>query len=460
MGDKVPADAVELPVGAVARGTVVAPPSKSQAIRALICAALSGGFGGEPAPTTRIRFSRGPLPEDVLAAVSALRGLGFRIEEGDGPELVVTGAAGQIPLSSATIDVGGSATALRFLAAVCALGAGPYTLTGSPQLLRRPTGAVVPALRALGARVTGSGADGAHPPLVVSGGPISGGEVTIDASESSHVVSGLLLVAPLLPRGLRLRAGGAVASRPYLELTKETMVCYSAEVEDMEDGWLVRPNDGYERRGYELLSTHAFVVDGDWSAAAFLLGAAAATGGDVVVDRLGHKSSLQADFRIVQVLADFGADPRYEGRLEARCRGRLSRPVDVNLRDAPDLAPLVGALACLVPGTSRVRGAAHLRIKETDRIAEVVRCARAWGCGARELPDGFEIDGGRPRGATIDPAGDHRLAMAFAVAGLAVPGTRIAEPECVAKSYPAFWQDLAALTGSPPLVGADPPEPA
>jgi 3-phosphoshikimate 1-carboxyvinyltransferase len=431
MGDIPASEPRAIPAGGRAEGTVVAPPSKSHAIRALVCAALGGR-------ESTVVLPRGPLPDDVSAAVRALADLGWHLEVDDDGEAIHVGRTDRVPPhDAATCDAGGSATAMRILAAVCALGPGPYTVGGTPQLLRRPAGAIVPALRALGVSVAGERSEGGgdRPPLVISGGPARGGEVVVDASASSHALSALLLVGPRIAGGLVVRPAGEVASRPYVDLTVEVMRACGATVVDEGGAWRVSPG-GYPRANGQ-------AVEGDWSSAAFLLGAAAATGGEVFVEGV-ESASAQADRRIVDVLGDFGAEA--ESRLDvAGCRGRVARPVDVDLRDAPDLAPLVGALACLVPGTSRVRGAAHLRIKETDRIAQVVRCARAWGCDARELPDGFEITGPARHGATIDPAGDHRLAMAFAVAGLAVPGTRIADPDCVGKSYPAFWSDLRSL---------------
>jgi 3-phosphoshikimate 1-carboxyvinyltransferase len=463
MADKAPEEPVLLPDGAVARGTVVAPPSKSHAIRGLICMALAIRGDESEYASENLSVIPGGLPEDVLQAASAVRDLGWDVDLSRDWEVVLHTdfRRDAVPRAGASADVGGSATALRFLTAVAALGPGPCTISGSPQLLRRPAGSIVAALRALGVTIDGvTGADGVlRPPLVVSGGPPRGGDVAVDASSSSHALSALLLIAPVVHGGLRIRTGPVIASRPYVELTIETMRNFGVEVEETSDGWRVAadPSDGPQ--GYpSAIDRHtAFNIEGDWSSAAFLLAAAAATGGDVTIEGLNRRS-VQADRRVLDVLTALGAGALVTNR-GVRCTGCVSRAVEVSLSDAPDLAPLVGALACLVPGTSRVRGAAHLRIKETDRIAEVVRCARAWGCEARELPDGFEITGPAKHGATIDPAGDHRLAMAFAVAGLAVPGTRIADPGCVAKSYPAFWQDLAALTGDASLADATPREP-
>jgi 3-phosphoshikimate 1-carboxyvinyltransferase len=186
-------------------------------------------------------------------------------------------------------------------------------------------------------------------------------------------------------------------------------------------------------------------IVGDWSSAAFVSATAAICGGDIELTGLEFDSP-QADRRLVDVLRDYGAtvDRTTTG---VRVRGNDRRPLDVDLRDAPDLAPLVGALGCVATGTTRVRGAAHLRLKESDRIATVVAAARALGCEAHELPDGFEIVGPAKHGGLVDTHHDHRIAMAFAVAGLAIPGVVIDDPACVAKSYPGFWDALLGLLG-------------
>lgn len=423
------ADPIELPAGRAAHGGVEAPASKSHAIRALVCAALASG------PS----LLRGlPEADDVRAAVAALTGLGIRVDaEALGAR--IHGHSGRIPRSAGVrLDLAGSATALRFLAAVAALGPGPTTLTGDDSLRRRPMESTVLPLRDLGVTATTSGEGGAAlAPLVVAGGPPRRDRVSVDASSSSHPLSALLLMGPALPRGLCVRPRGAVASRPYVDLTIWTMARFGARV--LREGETFRVAPG----GY--VPADIFIV-GDWSSAAFLMGAAAVTEGDVSVAGLEWESP-QADRHVVEILRAFGAtvDRTKDG---VRVRGGDRRPLDLNLRDTPDLAPLVAALGCLAKGTTRVRGAAHLRHKESDRIATVVAAARALGCQAAELPDGFEITGPAHRGGLVATQGDHRIAMAFAVAGLAIPGVRIDDRACVAKSYPAFWGDLGLLTVS------------
>ncbi len=398
----------DVPGGRVARGSVTAPPSKSHAIRALVCAHLSEG-----------RSSVGNVPD--AADVTATRRAIAALEVGE-----------------TTLDLAGSGTAFRFLAAVAATNRRkPVTLTGDASLRARPMNATVHSLRALGATVDATkGATGLVAPITVGDMPHPERHVVVDASSSSHPLSALLLIGSVLPDELLITPIGPVASQPYVDLTIWTLAQFNVAVR----------REGNAFRTFPLSSwgAHATVV-GDWSSAAFPMAAASTSGGDVEITGVEFDSP-QADRRIVDLLRDFGAtiDRTPTG---VRVRGNDRRPLDVDLRDAPDLAPLVGALGCVASGTTRVRGAAHLRLKESDRIATVVAAARALGCDARETPDGFEIEGPARHGGTIETKHDHRIAMAFAVAGLAVPGVVIDDPACVAKSYPGFWEDLARLIG-------------
>ena len=407
----------EVPSGRPARGRVTAPPSKSHAIRALVCAALAEGT------STLHGLSRCDA-DDVQRTIAALRTLGFAI---DGER--VTGAGGRIPNPNVTLDLGGSGTAFRFLTAVAALGPGPTTLTGDESLRKRPMGSIIDALRDAGVRV--ESAEQGRAPLVVSGGPPRSGELDVDAAETSQSLSALQLIGPAVPGGLMARPRGAEVSEPYTQMTSDVLWRF-VDVEALAGGRRVVYRPAKVR------------LEADWSGAAFALASAAVSRGEVSVDGLRWESA-QADAVIVDVLRSFGAEvaPADGG---VRCRHGDRRPIDVDLKNSPDLAPLVGALGCVAEGTTRVRGAAHLRIKESDRIATVVAAARALGCEASESPDGFTITGPARHGGTIETRGDHRIAMAFAVAGLAIPGVVIDDPACVSKSYPGFWDDLLRLT--------------
>jgi len=296
--------------------------------------------------------------------------------------------------------------------------------------------AIVQPLRKLGVIVLGAPFGGERPPVIVERGPPRRPSVDVDASATSQALSALLLIGPALRDGLEVHPAAAAVSGSYLELTRSVMADFGSTCLHVSDAYQGLPG------GYTAWSGP---IEGDWSGAAYPLAAAALDGGETEIDSL-NMTSCQADRRIVALLRLFGASVE-ETPTGVRVRGGDRRPIDVGLRDAPDLAPLVGALATVASGTTRVRGAAHLRIKESDRIATVVAAARALGCDARELPDGFEIVGPAMHGGLVETKHDHRIAMAFAVAGLAVPGVVIDDPACVAKSYPGFWEDLARLIG-------------
>jgi len=424
-------------------GEIRAPGSKSHAIRVLIAAALAEG-------TTRL--SGVPDNADTVAVVTALRALGVSIES-DESHLTVTGCAGRLPLDSASLDLGGSGTGLRFLSVVCTLGPGPYRLDGDASLRRRPLAGVEDVIRQLGCFVRTT--DGCAP-LVVEGGPALGvpdSGLDVEGTQSSQPVSAALLVAAAMSGGSTIRCAGPLVSGDYVSMTSHALSEFGVSTSDRAIG---------AEREFRLASAGLrgggeTAIEGDWSSAAFLLGAAAVAGGEVRVR--GLPEAVYADSEILHVLGAMGADVSWTHRLmqpfdEADAwgddgfgceRGEL-RPVHIELTHCPDLAPLVGALGCVAEGTTEVTGAAHLRIKESDRIASTVAAARAIGCEAEERDDGFVIHGGGATGGTVDPRGDHRIAMAFAVAGLAIPGVRIRDPGCVAKSYPGFWDDLARLT--------------
>jgi len=423
----------EFPSGVPLHGTVEAPPSKSHAIRLLIAAALADGVS---------RITGVPRNDDTRAVAGALRALGIGVDA-DGDALVVTGKGGRIPRPSADLDLGGSGTGLRFLFVLCALGRGPYTLSGDPSLLARPVDATAAVVRALGARVelTGGGlpvrvhglADHTAVPDVIE----------VDVTRSSQPLSALGLVAAALPapvRAITSAPAAECASLGYVDLTREVVTQNSAatwRAAPAEDGRVVHRIDGH---GYTPIEAR---VEGDWSSAAFLLAAAAVSGGRVTVAGL-DPVSVQPDRRIATLLIRMGADVSFTPDAVVAVGANL-RGVRVDLRGAPDLAPLMGALACIAEGETVVGGAAHLRDKESDRIAAVVAAARAIGCHAAERPDGFVVRGGTARAGLVDARGDHRIAMAFALVGLAVPGVRVADETCVAKSYPGYWDALASL---------------
>ncbi len=406
---------------------VPVPGSKSEAIRALIVGALARGV-------TRIEGA--PASGDVRAVVRALKTLGVRIEGRPGSgTLRVHGTAGRLPPGDRRLDLGGSATGLRMLTCVALLRTGRTTLTGDASLRRRAlgmaSGPVAPGGPTVRARRD-------RPPVTVEGGPLRRAPwMRVSGNLTSQVASGWLLIGSLLEGGLLLALPGPIVSEPYLLMTLAA---------------LRRAGVRVVRKGGLFLVPHRipravrFSIEPDWSSAAYPLVAAAILGKRVRVPGLRARS-LQADHAILRLLRLAGVRCGVDKK-GAWCRGtgRL-RPFTIDLMNSPDLAPAAAALALFAKGTSRVTGAAHLRFKESDRIAACVAAVNALGGRARETRDGFVVSGGTAQKGTVDPRGDHRIALAFGVAAAAIPGARVLDRACVRKSWPSAWRDLAPLLG-------------
>ncbi|MEQ8768698.1 MAG: 3-phosphoshikimate 1-carboxyvinyltransferase [Planctomycetota bacterium] len=397
--------------------------SKSLTIRALEASALARGSSviAQPADC-----------DDVDVFVRALRDLGITIDPGD--ELSIEGSSGQLSPKAEVIDLGPAGTPFRFAMGLAALGNGPITLDGTERMRERPVGPLTDALRALGARVDYLGIDG-YPPVRVSASGNLGDAVTIHAGESSQYLSALLLIGPVLPRGLRIELSGSLASAPYVELTLEVMRAFGAE-SSRDAGSFYVPPTGYRGARY--------VVPGDASSAAYFFAAAAITGGDVTVLGLGDLSA-QGDFGLLEVLETMGC--RVErGTGEVRVIGpdRL-HGLDVDLNAMPDQVPTVAVLAAVAEGTTRIRNVAHLRLKESDRLEAVATGLRAAGIEATVLEDGLRIKGGHPERAEIDTRDDHRMVMAFSVLSLHSEPMTIWQPGCVSKSFRRFFDCLEGL---------------
>jgi 3-phosphoshikimate 1-carboxyvinyltransferase len=422
-------DYLVLPPVRAVRGTVAAPPSKSATNRALVLAALS------PEPVEIIRALDSG---DTQALVRCLRAMGAAIEETPSG-LSVRGPLGKPSRHDVVLDAGGSGTAARFLAAVGAAVPGRYLLTGSEQLLRRPMAELVAALRSAGASVESAGAEG-FLPLAIRGESLRTGDVAVDASRSGQFLSALLLAGVAVEGGLTVRSRGAVASAPYVETTLEALSHFGHSVERGADGEIT------VRRGAR--KTASYEVPGDWSSALPFFAAAGIAGGEVSVTGL-RWPSRDADARALDVVASMGVGvERGAGKVRVRgSRGALT-PASVEARDFPDAVPALAALAIFAAGESRFRGIAHLRLKESDRIAGVEALAAAAGARCVTRDDEIAITGPpRPRIAltrlpTLD---DHRLAMAAALLSLGLPSLLIETPDCVGKSYPGFFRDLETI---------------
>jgi len=410
------------------RGTFDVPPSKSIAQRALALAALSD------APTELV--GAGLLPDDVARFATAVRLLAGASARTDG---AMPGGwtawglgGGRSPLR---LDLGMNGTGFRFAIALSGLRpVGARTLvTGRPRLRARPHGGLLRALTRLGAhaRRRSSGA------VRVLGRPWARHDVDVRADVSSQYVSALLLAAPRAG-GLCVRTGEHAVSRGYVELTASVLEAFGIPV--AIEGGTITVAAGAP-------CAARFVIEPDASSAAVWWTLAALSGGSAAVRGL-PAASRQPDVALLEILRRMGAGVTEEGGgvVVTASPGRLRAPGDVDLRDAPDLAPLVAVLAARAEGETRVVGAPHLRFKESDRIGSLARALVAVGADVTATDDGFRVRPGPavPR-ARIDTAGDHRLALAFGALGVAQGGVVLSDASVVSKSYPGFFERCTLL---------------
>ncbi len=402
--------------------------SKSHTNRALVCAALADGV-------SHLRHASDA--EDVDAMVSGLAGLGVSAEW-EGSTLAVTGSGGQLPALSAEINVGPAGTAMRFLTALATLGYGEYVLDGNARMRARPIGDLVGALQQLGAGI-GYAEDRGYPPLQILARGLLGGAVTLHRPSSSQFVSAVLMVAPYATDDVLMRIEGPLPSRPYVDLTIGLMRDLGVEVLASDDDRFVVASGQRYRGG-------TITIEPDASAATYLWGAAAVTGGRILTEGV-TRGSLQGDVGFVDVLAEMGcAIEETDEGLAVQGPERL-RGIDVDLNRMPDTVQTLAVVALFADGPTKIRNVANLRIKETDRLAALEAELGRLGAQVSTGEDWIEIV--PPESLTparIEAYDDHRMVMSFALAGLRGCEVALTNPQCVAKSYPRFFVDLGGLT--------------
>jgi 3-phosphoshikimate 1-carboxyvinyltransferase len=424
------------PIGGPVDATIQVPGSKSLTNRALVCAALGSG---------RSTLDGVLFADDTEAMLDGLRRLGIGIVA-DAPRarVVVHGCGGLLPSVAvgARLDARMSGTTSRFLLPLLALGPGPTWLDGALSLQARPMGDGIAALRHLGVDVVEQGGPG-HLPVAVRAGisPVRSadtrGPLRVSGASSSQFLSGLLMAAPALPGGLELVVDGPLVSRSYVDMTVAVMRSFGAEVEESDgDGaWTVAPT-GYGQTDY--------AVEPDASAASYFFAAAAICGGRVTVEGLG-RDSLQGDIQFVEVLAEMGCRVEQTATSTTVERTGELRGVDVDMADMSDQASTLAAVAVFADSPTQLRGIGFIRAKESDRIGDVVRELGRCGIKADEEADGYVVYPGRPTPAVVQTYDDHRMAMSFSLLGLRAPGITIADPDCVAKTFPDYWDTLDRL---------------
>jgi 3-phosphoshikimate 1-carboxyvinyltransferase len=408
--------------------TFTAPPSKSYTHRALIAGALAEG------KTTIFR----PLEaEDTRLTTGALRSLGVIIEDQPG-RILVTGCNGSLPnRRPTTLDLDNSGTSLRLLTTLALLCQYPVTLTGSARMQERPIGPLASALPLLGGTVEFLKKDG-YPPLRVSGN-LLGGPVVIDGSMSSQFISSILMAAPYAQHPVNVVIPAPPASASYLDITLSVMEAFGAKVERTGyERFVVSTADRYKGRRY--------TVEGDYSSASYFFALAAICGGKVTVNNLAP-ASVQGDRRFLDALQAMGCTVRYGTKsVTVEMCGEL-HGITFDMSTSPDTVQTLCMVAAGASTPTTITGISHLKFKESDRINGTADRLRALGGDVTVGDDWITIRPALLHGGTIDPANDHRTAMSFAVLGYGIGGVTIQDAECVNKSFPQFWDQLAGIKG-------------
>ena len=401
-------------------GSLEAPPSKSMTHRHLITASLAEGGSMLEKPL---------VCDDTVATVSGLKALGINIKE-EGNQWIVEGE--QITAPSEEINCNQSGTTLRLLIGTCSLLGEWCEVTGAPQLLRRPNAPLLKALEELGVQTK---SEGGYPPIKIKG-RMQGGITEIRGDVSSQFISSILLAAPYAVEPVTVKVTTRLESKPYVQMTLDVMRKSGIKVISKQDCVEMKVPLGK----YRPTKTR---TEGDWSSASFML-AAGALSGKIHVDNL-EIESRQADKEIIQALNLMGAQVKVKGNRITTEKSILNG-IEMDLRDCPDIFPVISSLCATAQGKSTLTGLGRLKLKESDRVEAMAEGLRRMGARIMVVNDTCIIQGGPLKGASIDPHGDHRIAMSFAVLGTFAEGeTKINDPDCVSKSYPEFWDDLTSL---------------
>jgi 3-phosphoshikimate 1-carboxyvinyltransferase len=405
------------------------PGSKSYTQRAMVIAALAGG-------ESVLRDSL--LSEDTLLLAEALRLLGAEVRK-EGTQMTIRGTGGRIATPQRRINLGNNGTAMRLLAGMASLGEGPIVLTGGRRLCERPMKPLLDALAAQGVGIETDQNRG-YSPVTIRGGRLAGGKIVLRDIGSSQYVSSLLIAAPFAAADTTIVLEGRIPSLPYIALTVETMEAFGAAVaNDVEGRYLVRNALHYRGRGYR--------IEGDVTSASYFFLAASLLKGRIRVENIDPQTR-QGDIGFLDILERLGCTVIRGDRWVEVHGGELpAGEMAFDLGRMPDIVPTLAVLCALRPGRSLIRNVSHLRLKECDRLEALVTELGKTGIAAEVIGEDLAITGGSPRGARIETYDDHRIAMSFAILGLAVPGMEIEDPACVGKSFPGFWTALEGLRG-------------
>ena len=411
-------------------GRVNLPGSKSYTNRALPIAALATGTSA----------LRGVLDsDDTRYMAGALEAMGFVVQaDWDRGIIEIEGADGVVPARSADLFLGNSGTSMRFLTALACLGHGRFRLDGTERMRQRPLSPLIDGLASLRVGIRSEAGNGC-PPVIVDADGLPGGTIAMPGDLSSQYFSAVAMILPYASGPLSIEVGGELVSKPYIDMTADTMRVFGVRLrhDNYRRLW-VEPEQRYSGRTYD--------IEPDASAASYFFALAAATGGTITVERL-PPSSAQGDLAFVDVLERMGCRvDRASDAVTVTGPDQL-RGVDVDMNAISDTVQTLAAIAPLASEPVSIRNVGHIRLKETDRIHAVVTELRRTGIDVDEQSDGLVVHPGVPSPTVINTYDDHRMAMSFAIMGTQVSGTSIADPSCVAKTVPGYWDILFPLLG-------------
>jgi 3-phosphoshikimate 1-carboxyvinyltransferase len=433
-----------IPIDHPLNATVRVPGSKSITNRALLIASLANG---------RTKLTNALFSDDSKYFAQALQTLGFDVKLDEANhEMTVVGLGGKIPARKAELFIGNAGTAARFLSAFLTLGHGQYILDGDSRMRERPIGDLVDSLTQLGATITTvddrpqtvkeSAISGQPPeislPIKIIANQLRGGKTQIAGDISSQFLSALLMVAPYAQSEIEIILSTELNSKPYVDMTIEVMKEFGIEIE----------RDGYSRftiHSANYLPITNYPVESDASAASYFFAAPAICGGTVTVENISRKS-LQGDVAFVEVLQKMGCVVTESDDLITVNRPSSIVGLDIDMRDIPDTAQTLVAVAPFADSPTRIRGIASARVKETDRVSATCTELKRLGVQVEEHQDGMTIYPCKTfQPANVQTYNDHRMAMAFSLIGLRFDGVTIENPNCVSKTFPNYFEVLDSL---------------
>lgn len=405
------------------------PGSKSVANRALVISAFAEG-------TTILKNML--FSDDTKYMMEAIRKLGNNVTIDENTRTVVIQSNKNRIFSDTELFVGNAGTAMRFLPTYISTGEGKVILTGIERMKQRPIKDLVDGLLELGAEVTYKEIEG-YPPFEINAKGLSGGELYIKGDKSSQYLTSILLSTPYAKEDVTIKIQGKLVSIPYVDITLKMMKDFGVEVENRNyKEFFVKAGQKYKGREY--------IIEGDCSSASYFFAIAAATSSQIKVNNVS-KNAMQGDIKLLDILHEMGAEVTYgENFVVVKGTGKL-KGISVDMHHMSDVAQTLAVTALFAEGKTEIKNVYNMRLKETDRLKALNIELTKLGAKVIELEDGIIIEPSYnyKENVTIDTYDDHRMAMSFSIAGLKIPGTIIADPDCVSKTFPNYFDEFEKL---------------